>query len=55
MDVRQYGPALFPTVKQVRNRLYERGLFSHGDSDATQVEWTEGTIDDGRSPWNPSE
>jgi hypothetical protein len=50
MDIRQYGPALFPTVKQVRRMLDEDVIPpSHTRHDPQQVEPTSGNYDDSRT------
>lgn len=56
MNVNQYGPALFPTVKQVRHRLFERGpLHVHTRSDASPGDWATEPDEDRRAAADRSE
>ena len=56
MNVNQYGPALFPTLKQVRNRLFERGpLPAHTRVDVATGDWATDPDEDRRSAADRSE
>lgn len=47
MDVRQYGPALFPSLKQVRRMLYEgRSVPGHARDEPLTGEWSRDTADE---------
>lgn len=56
MDIKQYGPALFPTLKQVRSRLFENGpLPVHTRSAAIPGDWATEPEEDRRAKSASSE
>jgi len=56
MSVNQYGPALFPSVKQVRHTLFERGLLQvHTRADVAPGDWATEPDEDRRAAADRSE